>query len=132
VSFLFREGKIVEATANQTKLLNEILDTDEGARYIGEFSIGLNPYIHHPIKDILFDEKISGSLHFTPGQCYKWSDNGNNSAIHWELVLIQTPQYGGGDIYFDNVLIRRDGRFVLPELEALNPDQGGWDPPAGL
>ncbi|PDO11749.1 MAG: aminopeptidase [Candidatus Reconcilbacillus cellulovorans] len=122
VRFRFENGKIVEATANDSRRLNEILDTDEGARYIGEFSLGLNPYILHPMKDILFDEKISGSLHLTPGQAYEEADNGNRSAIHWDLVLIQRPEYGGGEIYFDGVLIRKDGRFVHPALEGLNPE----------
>ena len=118
----FRDGKIVNATANDTKRLNEVLDTDEGARYIGEFAIGVNPYILEPMKDILFDEKISGSIHFTPGNCYQEAPNGNASAIHWDLVWIQRPEYGGGEIYFDDVLVRKDGRFVVPELECLNPE----------
>ncbi|WP_249930873.1 aminopeptidase, partial [Paenibacillus polymyxa] len=120
--FRFENGKIVEATSNDTKRLNDILNSDEGARYIGEFAIGFNPHILHPMKDILFDEKIAGSLHFTPGQAYETADNGNRSSIHWDLVLIQRPEYGGGEIYFDDVLIRKDGIFVLPELEPLNPE----------
>ncbi|WP_442603868.1 aminopeptidase [Paenibacillus sp. KN14-4R] len=122
IKFTFENGKIVEATSNDTQRLNDILDTDEGARYIGEFSFGFNPYILHPMKDILFDEKIDGSIHFTPGQAYEEADNGNRSSVHWDLVLIQRPEYGGGEIYFDDVLIRKDGRFVIPELEALNPE----------
>lgn len=123
ITFRFEQGRIVEASSSETKRLNEILDTDEGARYVGEFSIGLNPYILHPMKDILFDEKIDGSLHFTPGQAYEMADNGNRSSIHWDLVLIQRPEFGGGDIYFDDVLIRKDGRFVIGELEGLNPER---------
>lgn len=115
-------GKIVRATANDTERLNSVFDTDEGARYIGEFAIGVNPYIMEPMKDILFDEKISGSIHFTPGNCYDEAPNGNESAIHWDLVWIQRPEYGGGEIYFDDVLVRKDGRFVVPELECLNPE----------
>ncbi|MDO7905275.1 aminopeptidase [Paenibacillus sp. JX-17] len=122
VKFRFENGKIVEASSNDTERINEILNSDEGARYIGEFAIGFNPYILHPMKDILFDEKIAGSLHFTPGQAYENADNGNRSSIHWDLVLIQRPEYGGGEIYFDDVLIRKDGIFVIPELEALNPE----------
>lgn len=122
VSFTFQHGKIVKATANNTEKLNEILDTDEGARYIGEFAIGVNPYILHPMNDILFDEKIAGSFHFTPGQAYEIADNGNKSAIHWDLVNIQRSDYGGGEIWFDDVLIRKDGLFVLEELQALNPE----------
>ncbi len=122
IRFEFKDGKIVKATANNTEKLNKILDTDEGARYIGEFSIGLNPYITKPMEDTLFDEKIAGSIHFTPGSAYEDADNGNRSAVHWDIVLIQTPEYGGGEIYFDGRLIRKDGRFVIPELEDLNPE----------
>ena len=122
IKFEFKDGKIVKATSNKTKELNEILDTDEGARYIGEFAFRLNPYIEKPIGDTLFDEKIKGSFHFTPGDSLEESDNGNRSSIHWDIVNIQTPEYGGGEIYFDDVLIRKDGRFVLPELECLNPE----------
>lgn len=118
----FENGRIINATANDTKRINEVFDTDEGARYVGEFAIGVNPYILKPMKDILFDEKIMGSIHFTPGNCYDEAPNGNTSAIHWDLVMIQTPEYGGGEIYFDDVLIRKDGRFVVPELECLNPE----------
>lgn len=120
----FENGKIINATAdNDIEKLNEIFNTDEGARYVGEFAIGVNPLIKHPMGDILFDEKIDGSFHFTPGQAYEEeADNGNRSAIHWDLVLIQRPEYGGGKIYFDDILIRENGRFVLPELECLNPE----------
>jgi aminopeptidase len=122
VALKFTNGKIVEATANNTERINRIFDTDEGARYVGEFSIGLNPFIQHPMKDILFDEKIDGSIHFTPGQCYDEAYNGNESSIHWDMVLIQRPDYGGGEIYFDDRLIRQDGRFIIPELAGLNPE----------
>jgi aminopeptidase len=123
ISLLFKNGKIVEASANDTERINKVLDTDEGARYVGEFALGVNPYITKPMKDTLFDEKIMGSFHFTPGKCYKEASNGNKSAIHWDLVCIQTPEYGGGEIYFDKNLIRKDGRFVLPELKCLNPEK---------
>ena len=122
IVFELKDGKIVKATANDNDKINKILDTDEGARYIGEFAIGNNPYINKPMKDTLFDEKIAGSIHFTPGNAYKVAYNGNDSAIHWDLVLIQTPEYGGGEMYFDDVLVRKDGRFVVPELECLNPE----------
>lgn len=123
IKFRFENGKIVEATANDTERINQVLDIDEGARYIGEFAIGVNPYILKPMKDTLFDEKIMGSFHFTPGNCYEEeAPNGNHSAIHWDLVCIQTPEFGGGEIYFDDVLIRKDGRFIVKELECLNPE----------
>ncbi|MFO1487801.1 MAG: aminopeptidase [Verrucomicrobiota bacterium] len=117
----FNDGKIVNATSNNTKRLNEILDTDAGARYVGEFAIGFNPYIVNPMCDILFDEKIAGSLHFTPGQAYEDCGNGNKSAIHWDMVLIQRAECGGGEIWFDGELIRKDGLFVPKDLKALNP-----------
>jgi aminopeptidase len=122
VRLRFAAGKVVEATANDTAKLNEILDTDEGARYAGEFAIGVNPYIEQPMNDTLFDEKIKGSIHFTPGNAYEDCNNGNKSAVHWDLVAIQRPEYGGGELWFDEVLVRKDGRFVLPELLALNPE----------
>ena len=115
------DGKVVNATANNTKRLNEILDTDAGARFIGEFAIGFNPYIQNPMCDILFDEKIAGSLHFTPGQAYEDCGNGNKSAIHWDMVLNQRPEWGGGEIWFDGQIIRKDGLFVPKELKPLNP-----------
>ena len=116
----FRDGKIVDATSNQTEKLNKILDSDPGARHIGEFSLGFNPHILHPMRDILFDEKIAGSFHFTPGQAYEEADNGNRSQVHWDMVNIQRPDYGGGEIYFDGKLIRRDGEFLPKQLRSLN------------
>lgn len=123
ICFTFKDGKIISATAGEnTAKLNKILDSDEGARYIGEFALGVNPNVTTPICDILFDEKIRGSFHFTPGDCYEDADNGNHSAIHWDLVKIQTPDWGGGEIWFDGTLVRKDGLFVLPELAGLNPE----------
>lgn len=122
VEFTFENGKIVKATANNTEKLNDVLNTDEGARYIGEFAIGVNPYILKPMKDTLFDEKIAGSFHLTPGQAYKIAYNGNDSNIHWDLVHIQREDYGGGEMYFDDVLVRKDGLFVIEELLCLNPE----------
>jgi aminopeptidase len=118
----FENGKIVKAEANDTEKINELLDTDEGARYMGEFAIGVNPYITKPMENILFDEKIMGSIHFTPGKSYDDASNGNDSKVHWDIVLIQTPEFGGGEIWFDDVLIRKDGKFVIDELKGLNPE----------
>jgi aminopeptidase len=117
----FKNGKIVEATSNETEKLKKILDSDPGARYIGEFSLGFNPRILQPMRDILFDEKIAGSFHLTPGQAYEEADNGNRSQVHWDMVDIQRPEYGGGEIYFDGKLIRRDGEFLPKQLRSLNP-----------
>jgi aminopeptidase len=123
IRLVFKQGKIVEATSNNTKRLNEILDSDPGARYIGEFAIGFNPHIREPMRDILFDEKIAGSFHFTPGQAYEEGGNGNKSQVHWDMVNIQRPEYGGGEIWFDGKLIRKDGLFTVPALKKLNPDE---------
>ena len=124
IRLTMKDGKIVDAEAGpNTALINKILDTDEGGRYFGEFAIGFNPYILHPMKDTLFDEKIAGSFHFTPGNSYDPpGGNGNVSSIHWDIVNIQRPEYGGGEIWFDDVMIRKDGLFVLPELQGLNPE----------
>ena len=122
VSLTFKDGKIINATANNQEKLDSIFNTDEGARYVGEFAFGVNPYITKPMGDILFDEKISGSIHFTPGSCYDDCYNGNESAIHWDLVQIHTKEYGGGEIYLDGELIRKDGLFVVDDLKCLNPE----------
>ncbi len=121
LTLTFHEGKVVQASADANqKDLEKILDTDEGARYLGEFAFGVNPFIKQAIGNTLFDEKISGSIHIALGNFCGNAYNGNKSAIHWDLVQIQTPQYGGGEIWFDNVLICRNGQFVLPQLLALN------------
>jgi len=122
VRLTFENGRITNSTANLTERIIEVFNTDEGSRYVGEFALGVNPYISRPMKDTLFDEKIQGSFHFTPGNAYEEADNGNRSAIHWDLVCIQTPEWGGGEIWFDDKLIRKDGRFVISELTALNPE----------
>jgi len=125
IRFVVKDGKIIEAEAGeQTAKVNAILDTDEGARYFGEWSLGYNPYVLHPMKDTLFDEKIAGSFHLTPGNAYEGKGGGQNkSAVHWDIVCIQRPEYGGGEVWFDDVLIRKDGLFTLPELQGLNPDR---------
>jgi aminopeptidase len=116
----FKRGRIVEAKSNETAKLNKILDSDPGARYIGEFSLGFNPRVFQPMRDILFDEKIAGSFHFTPGQAYDEADNGNRSQVHWDMVSIQRRDYGGGEIYFDGKLIRKNGEFLPKQLRSLN------------
>jgi len=120
IEFEFRDGKIIRATANETEKLNKLLDSDEGARYCGEWAIGVNNRIREPMLDTLFDEKIGGSIHLTPGNAYTIADNGNRSRIHWDLVLIQRPEYGGGELWFDDELVRKDGRFLPAELQGLN------------
>ena len=122
VKLTFENGRIVKSDSSNSEKSTDIFNTDEGAKSVGEFAIGVNPYINDAIGDILFDEKIAGSIHFTPGCCYDDAYNGNISAIHWDLVLRQTPEAGGGKIWFDDVLVRDNGRFVLKELECLNPE----------
>lgn len=123
IALTLEGGRIVRATSSDTPGLNEILDSDDGARSIGEFSLGFHPHILHPMRDTLFDEKIAGSLHFTPGSAYEVADNGNRSEVHWDMVLIQRPEYGGGEIYFDGELVRKDGLFVTGDLAGLNPSE---------
>ncbi len=123
VRLVFEKGKVVEATAAdaaQTQKLNEVLDQDPGARYLGEFALGFNPKVLHPMRDILFDEKIAGSFHMALGQAYDEASNGNKSAVHWDMVCIQRPDYGGGEVWFDGKLIRKDGKFLPKNLGALN------------
>ncbi|MFH1834138.1 MAG: aminopeptidase [bacterium] len=122
VRLVLKDGRIVEADSSEPEKMRQMLDTDAGARYLGEFAFGVNPYIDRPMKDTLYDEKIAGSLHIACGRAYDEADNGNHSGVHWDLVLLQTPAWGGGEVRFDDVLVRRDGRFVLPELERLNPE----------
>lgn len=119
IKLTFKDGRVEEFSSSNDEALGKILDSDEGARYLGEFALGFHPFIAKPMRDILFDEKIRGSLHMALGQAYEEADNGNRSAVHWDLVLRQEP---GGEIYFDDVLIRKDGLFVLPELQGLNPE----------
>ncbi len=123
IRLVFKNGKVVQASSSNGEKLNEVLDTDDGARYVGEFAIGVNPWCTKPMKDILFDEKIAGSIHFTPGACYDEASNGNISAIHWDMVMRQDPEVGGGEIWFDGVLVRKDGLFVADELLVLNPER---------
>ncbi len=122
IRLVFKDGRAVEATSSDTKALNEVLDIDEGARCVGEFSLGFNPHITRAMRDILFDEKIAGSIHLAMGQAYDEADNGNKSKEHWDMVMIQTPEFGGGEIWFDDELIRKDGRFVPDYLHPLNPE----------
>ncbi len=122
IRLTYENGLLADATANDTERVRRVFERDEGARGVGEFAIGVNPYITSPMKDTLFDEKIAGSFHFTPGACYDECNNGNKSEIHWDLVCIQTPEYGGGEMYFDDVLVRRDGLFVPDALKGLNPE----------
>jgi aminopeptidase len=123
ITLTFKDGKIISESSSNTKALTEKLNADEGARFTGEFAIGVNPYITKPMYDILFDEKMTGSIHIAMGNAYDNCPNGNHSQNHWDMVLQMTPEYGGGEVYFDGVLIRKDGRFIIKELEGLNPEK---------
>ncbi|MDX2175759.1 MAG: aminopeptidase [Candidatus Sumerlaeia bacterium] len=128
IKLTFKAGKVVSAecpSADQTRKLNDILDQDPGARYVGEFAIAFHPHIHYAMRDILFDEKICGSFHMALGQCYEETENGNRSVVHWDMVNIQRPDFGGGEMYFDGKLVRKDGAFVAKGLEGLNPEAFG-------
>ena len=117
VKLVVENGVVTGFDSSNNSALEEILDTDEGARRFGEFSFGLNPIIKNPMYDILFDEKITGSNHLTLGKDYEIAPNGNESAIHWDLVCI------GADVYFDGELIRKGREFVKEELKGLNPEE---------
>jgi len=119
IRLVFKEGRVVEASSSDTTALERILDSDEGARYIGEFALGFNPYIRQAMRDTLFDEKIRGSLHLALGQCYEQAENQNRSTVHWDNVLLQE---GGGEVWFDEVLLRKDGLFLPEDLHGLNPE----------
>lgn len=123
IHFEFKNGKIVKEWSDHTEELTKVLNTDEGARYIGEFSFGVNPYVKKCFNNTLYDEKISGTIHFTPGNAYERCNNGNKSVVHWDIVQSHTPEYGGGEIWLDDELIRKDGIFVAEYLKCLNPDQ---------
>lgn len=122
IKLTVKDGKIIKAKCSNTEDFTKLLDTDEGSRYFGEFALGVNPYVKSPMYDILFDEKMSDSFHMAFGTCLSEAPNGNKSGIHMDLIQKQTPLYGGGEIWFDDVLIRKDGRFVLEELLPLNPE----------
>jgi len=121
VRLRFENGRVAWAESSRPEALNRILDTDSGARFVGEFAFGVNPRLLTPIGQTLFDEKIAGSVHLALGHALDLTDNGNRSAIHWDLVAILRPDFGGGEVYFDGALIQKDGRFLPGELEDLNP-----------
>lgn len=117
VKLVVENGVVIDYDSSNNDALEEILDTDEGARRFGEFSFGLNPVIKNPMYDILFDEKITGSNHLTLGNDYEIAPNGNKSSIHWDLVCI------GANVYLDGELVRDGREFVKEDLKGLNPNQ---------
>jgi len=119
---VFQNGLIVEADCDGNRSgFNEMLDADEGARYVGEFALGVNNAITKAIGNTLYDEKIGGSFHLTPGCAYADADNGNKSQLHLDIVCLQSSAMGGGEIWLDGCLVRKDGIFTLDSLKELNP-----------
>ena len=111
VRLTFREGKVVEAKAMKNEIfLQKILDTDDGARYVGEFAIGTNEGIQQFTREILFDEKIGGTFHMALGAGYPETGSRNQSSIHWDMICDLRTE---GEIWVDDVLLHRNGRFVI-------------------
>jgi aminopeptidase len=110
VELTFKEGKVVKATAQKNEaLLLRMLDTDAGARYLGEFAIGTNYQITRFIKNILFDEKIGGSFHMALGASYPETGSRNRSAIHWDMICDLRQD---SEMLVDNQVIYRNGQFI--------------------
>jgi aminopeptidase len=111
VELRFEQGRVVEAKAEKNEaFLLRMLDTDAGARYLGEFAFGLNFGIDRHIKNILFDEKIGGTMHLALGAGYPDTGNNNQSAIHWDLIC---DMRSGSEVTVDGQVVYRDGRFTL-------------------
>jgi aminopeptidase len=110
----FEEGRVVEATAAQGQVfLDKMLELDEGARYLGEFAFGNNFGIQRPTRNILFDEKIGGTVHLALGNSYPETGGKNVSALHWDMICDLRPEAGGGEVYVDDMLVLKDGKLVL-------------------
>jgi aminopeptidase len=111
VRLQFKDGKVIKATAakNEQFLLN-MLESDEGARYIGEFAFGTNPGIQRFTKNTLFDEKIGGTIHLALGKGYPESGSKNKSAIHWDMVCDLRKD---GEVHVDGTLFLKDGKILV-------------------
>ena len=110
VRFRFEEGRVVEASAERgEEYLNAMLDADEGSRYLGELGIGTNYGIHRATKNILFDEKLGGTVHLAIGRSYEETGGKNESSVHWDLI---SDLREGGELYADGELLQRDGEFI--------------------
>jgi aminopeptidase len=107
----FEDGKVVEASAKKNQdFLLRMLDTDPGARYLGEFAVGTNKKINRFIKNILFDEKIGGTIHMAVGYGFPETGSVNESAIHWDMIC---DMRDGGQIFVDGELIYESGEFKI-------------------
>jgi len=122
IKLVFENGKIIDFDCNDKATFERVLNTDEGSRYLGEFAFGLNPYCENYIKDILFDEKMTSSIHLAIGSSYEDCYNGNTSAVHLDLIQSHKKEVGGGKIYFDDALIYENGKFIWPNLVDLNSE----------
>jgi aminopeptidase len=111
VELVFEDGRVVSATAEKNQaFLDRMLETDAGSRYLGEFAVGLNYGVDRITKNILFDEKIGGSIHMALGAGYPETGSQNESAIHWDLI---TDMRDGGEIIVDGELVYKDGHFTV-------------------
>ncbi len=111
VLLTLKNGKIVEAKAEKgEEYLNNMLDTDEGSRFAGEIAIGTNEMVQEVTGNILFDEKIGGSIHMAAGASYPDTGGKNVSGLHWDLIK---NMKNGGKIYADNELIYENGKFLI-------------------
>lgn len=115
-----KNGKIIDSKCNLDKEFTQILNSDEGSRYFGEFAFGLNPYIKKNYNDNLFNEKMIKTIHFAIGEPHYNTDNGNRSIMHWDLII---DMQKGGKIFFDDVLIQENGVFIDKRLLDLNYDK---------
>ena len=114
IHLTFRDGRVVEATAGQgQEFLDKMLGLDEGARFLGEFAFGNNFGIQRPTRNILFDEKIGGTVHLALGNSYPETGGKNVSALHWDMICDLRPAAGGGEVYVDDILVLKDGQLVL-------------------
>ena len=108
---VFDGGRIVDATARSgEEFLISTLDTDDGARRLGELGIGCNPGIQRFMKNVAFDEKIDGTVHLAVGNSYSFTGGTNASSIHWDIVK---DLRSGGRLYADGRLVQENGRWLL-------------------
>jgi len=110
ITLEFKKGKVVHFSAKKNvSLLKEMLAIDRGASYLGEFGIGTNYRIKNFVKQILFDEKIGGTIHLALGMAYEMGGGRNKSALHWDMIKDLRK---GGEVYVDGKIIQKNGKFV--------------------
>lgn len=111
VRLVFKDGRVIEASARQGEdFLHQMLDLDEGSRYLGEFAFGNNMGVTHATKQILFDEKMGGTVHMALGASYPETGGQNHSALHWDMICdLRTA----GEVWIDDVLFLKDGKVLI-------------------